>query len=527
MVNPLNPETREEVAGFSPRQLDDLKLLGKTNLYFLSEGILGYNQLQPSAHAALCNFLDRSQSKRKMVLMPRGHLKSTICTVSRSIQKCLQNPDGYRALIANEVALKAQAFLTEIKQHWQINEMLRALWPELVPKKIVGPGSDWSNATATINRNSTLKESTWTTIGAGGSGAAWHFNHIIPDDLVGDQHKQSRADMERVKVWNRGLEALLDNLDTDEICWVGTRKTMDDVYADTMEQYEGELEVFIRQPIENGQPIFPLKFSLERFQQIMEKKPEEWAHDYMNNPVGKGGVDWTSALVQYYRWKDNGTEVEFQDAATGLWQTWRKQDLDITITCDPNSGKKLAPDKAAIIVHGVTPELRDGISHILVLEAWSDRASPTEFVDKIFDLALKWNARVVGIEEAGQQNTIHYFEKKCAEEGVYFGVQPLKHLNRDKETKIRQALDTPMKSRRLYLLPSMITLRSQLAFFPQLAAHNWDEIDALSYGPQVYRAGMRAEDEDRRRDAQAKILAARGVTGYGSAVPRRSHLRLN
>jgi hypothetical protein len=508
-------EMIEEVRGLSSQDLQDIRKLFENDLYFACKGILGYDQLREGAHRPLCDFLTYDQSVRKMVLMPRGHLKSTIGTIGRPIQLAARNPNLYRGCIQNENATKANLFIWEIKQHWEKNQVLRELYPELVPEKFSGPGSDWSADMASIRRTAVMKESTWTAIGAGGSAVGLHFNHIVPDDLIGEQHKASRADMERVKVWNHGQEALLDNADTDEICWIGTRKAVDDVYADTMEVFEGELALFIREPIEDGAPIFPLKFSMERFQRMMEKTPEEWAHDYMNNPIGKGGRDWAGLAIPEWRLADDGMTYIYRDPDTDERKTCHRSMLDIVITVDPNSGKPHAPDQAAVVVHGTTPDDEN-----LILETKLGRPSPDGLVDWTFDSAVHWKPRVVGIEEAGQQNTLFYFHKKCRKKGIFFNAVDLHHKNQDKERRIRTALDTPLKGRRIFVGPQMLTLKTAIKFFPQLSVHMWDEIDALSYGPELYRKGLRLEDLTRKKANEERILALRGRTGYGRSFRR-------
>lgn len=510
-----NPELLEEIRGLSPQDLQDIRKLFENDLYFAAKGVLGYDQLQEEAHRPLCDFLTYDPSVRKMVLMPRGHLKSTIATISRPIQLAVRSPNTYRGCIQNENATKASAFLWEIKQHWMKNEVLRNLYPELIPEKFSGPGSDWSMDMASINRTAVFKESTWTTLGAGGSGVSMHFCHIVPDDIIGEQHKASRADMERVKTWNRGQEGLLDNPDKDEIDWVGTRKAVDDVYSDVMEIWEGELSLFIREPIEDGKVIFPLKFSMERFERMMAKTPEEWAHDYMNNPIGKGGRDWAELALPHYRLADDGQTYIINDADTGEKKSIHRTSLDIVITVDPNSGKPHAPDQAAIVVHGVTPE-----EEILILETKVGRPSPDGLVTWAFDLAMKWRPRVVGIEEAGQQNTLFYFQKRCRKKQIFFNSTNLKHKNQDKEKRIRTALDSPLKERRIYVSRDQLTLKTAIKFFPQLSGHMWDEIDALSYGPELYRKGLKKEDLERKKSNETRILALRGRTGYGRSFRR-------
>jgi hypothetical protein len=510
----INHDLREELDGAPASIIEEVRQEALHNLYFFAEGVLGYDQLRPEAHSDLCAFLMYDTSKRRMVLMPRGHLKSTIATITRSIQFACKDVNHARICIQNAEVKKAEAFLWEIQQHWEKGVVLRKLYPELIPDKFQGAGSDWSSNTASLKRDSVFKESTWTCIGAGGSGASQHFNLIIPDDIVGDRQKASPAEMQAVKTWNESQEALLDN-EEDEICWVGTRKTMDDVYADTMEKWAGELAVFVREPIENGEPIFPLKYSLRRLERIMRNTPEVWAHDYMNNPIGKGGTDWGEYGIRDFWWGFDGYSVVFRDPQ-GRLKKWSFNELDIVMTVDANSGEPLAPDKAAVAVHGTSPD-----HEIFILSSRSGRPSPDGLVDWAYADAIQWHPRVVGFEKAGQQTTKFYFVKRCLDEGTYFVPEDLSHKNMEKPVRIRGKLDTPIKEQRLYTHPTQFNLRFQIQRHPQLSAHNWDEIDCAAYGPDLYQPGMRSEDLERREEAVNKIILLRGRTGYGRSFRRK------
>lgn len=511
----MDNELKEEFSSLNETQIAMVREESLHNLYFMAQGVLNYDQLRPDAHKDLCAFLMYDQSKRKLVLMPRGHLKSTICTISRSIQFACRDIDHARICIQNAEVKKAEAFLWEIQQHWEKNEMLRQLFPELVPPKFNGAGCDWSANTASLPRNAVFKESTWTCIGAGGSGASQHFNLILPDDLIGDRQKASPAEMTAVSTWNESQEALLDSPDEDEICWIGTRKTVDDTYDNIMKIWAGELSVFIREPLENGEPIFPLKYSLKRLLRIMKNTPEVWAHDYMNNPTGKGGTDWGEYALRDFQWGDDGQSVVFRQPISGILKAWRFSELDIVITVDPNSGEPLAPDKAAVDVHGVSPDLE-----VFVLSAWSGRPSPDGLIDRAWEDAQRWHPRKCGVEKAGQQNTIFYLKKRFNEEGYGCTVEPIKHDNKEKAARIRQSLDTLIKSQRLYTHPSQYNLRFQLSHHPQLAAHNWDEIDCLAQGPQIYSSGVTQEDIEKQESVVNRILSMRGRTGYGRSFRR-------
>lgn len=101
-----------------------------------------------------------------------------------------------------------------------------------------------------------------------------------------------------------------------------------------------------------------------------------------------------------------------------------------------------------------------------------------------------------------------------------FYVVTIPHKNIEKEVRIRKALDTPLRAGRVFLLPSQAALALQISLHPQLAIHNWDEIDALSMGPYIYREGMSIDDMEEAEEATTKVLSMRGRTGYGRSWRR-------
>lgn len=507
MIESLQDEIYTEL---SESQIEQMRRRCQTDLYFLAKTVLGYNQIHYETHSALCNFLVNEPANRRMILMARGFLKSTIGTIADSIRLALCDPNT-RILIANETFEKACDFLKEIKGHWEADTLLGMLFKELLPAKRSGPGSDWTQSSSSIARTRQSKESTWNCIGVGGTAVSAHYNRAKLDDLAGNAAKESEAAMQRCIRWSDSMPALLDNLD-DPIDMIGTRKTMNDVYAYSMQKWRNRVRIFLREPLENGVSVFP-KMRTEALMQIMEETPEEWASDYMNNPVGRGGVDWGRHLVQYFTLFED--KLTFWCPVKQTMQSWKLHELDIVITVDPNSGKPLAPDKAAIIVHGVSPN-----DEVFVLQSWAERPSPHGLVEKTWELAKRWRARVIGFEEAGQQNTLFYFLKYCTEKGEHFHVEPLKHKNRAKDLRIRTGLDSLLKSRRLFFQRDQHSLIMQISFHPQLSEHNWDEIDCLANGPQLYRLGVSEADQEEENEAIAKIELIRGITGYGVSCHR-------
>lgn len=500
-------EVVEEVSALSEDHKDHLRTTAKADLYFMSKGVLGYQDVNLDTHGAFCLFIQAQERKRRLGLMPRTHLKSTIATIADNVRLGVSDPDEYRSLIGGETATKAQAFLSEIKGHFEKNVLLRALFPDVIPTRFNGPGVTWSKDVACLVRNTSYKEPTWTAIGVGGALVGAHYTRIKCDDLIGFEASRSPAKMAEAIAWSDNIEPLLVDQHVDIIDFIGTRWSRKDLYAHIMEVYGPRIAVFAREAIENGEIIFPALHTWEEYQQLMTKTPAVWFAQYCNNPKSSDKSDFPAEMVKAYAFNMDATEVTFRDEV-GREKRWPIAQLDRVMCADPNSGSVLAPDMAAVAVVGVSPD-----NEVFVLAMWSGRVSPSAFVDKIYSMAKRWRPRVLGIEKAGQQSTQHYFEIKAEEEDFRIRVEPLLHKSQEKEYRIRTALEPIIRSGQLYLLPSQQVLREQIVSFPDNILI--DELDALAYFVQLARRPMRQEDQEERGKVINLMLAKRNRrTGY-------------
>lgn len=496
-------ELLEEVSGLSVTDTAYLKEQAKTDLYLLCLGVLGYKDMQPELHGIGAKFIQNQPKRRRLILWPRAHLKTTEFSVGHSLQLGLADPDNARVLIASETATLAEKILLEIKGHFEKNRVLRSLFPELLPPRFSGPGVTWRNDAASLIRRTAHKEPTWSALGVGGASVGAHYTNIKCDDLIGLEALRSPAAMSRAIQWLDYLEPLLVNQHTDVIDWIGTRWSKTDLYNHLMLNYGDELAVTTRSAIENGQIIFPALHTWEEYERIQRTNPSLWYAQYENNPVSAGKSDFPIESLRTYRFNHDESEVVTQEG-----KRWQVEELDRVLTADPNSGSLVAPDEAAISVQGVSPD-----DEVFVLDSWGGRVSPSAFVDEIYRRARRWNVRVVGIEKAGQQNTDHYFQLKMEKEGRSFRVEPLNPQKRHKEDRVRAAVEPLVRSGLLYLLPSQTGLRKQLGDFPDCIL--WDEVDALAYGPDLWRKGVKREDLERRTDVRKKLMSLRNrITGY-------------
>src|SRR3954468_18169974 len=59
----------------------------KNDLFYLNTAILGHDRLSPNLHGHLCSWMERnSEWHFREILLPRGHFKSTVCTIADGIQ---------------------------------------------------------------------------------------------------------------------------------------------------------------------------------------------------------------------------------------------------------------------------------------------------------------------------------------------------------------------------------------------------------------------------------------------------------
>ncbi len=486
---PSEEEFHEEVSALSGPHRDMLREKAKTDLYFLAKGILGYPDVNPWTHAAFCRFIESEGKLRRAALMPRGHLKSTLATISDSIRIALNDPDGTRLLIAGETSTTAEKFLSELKGHWEDNKLLRGLFPELVPTRLAGPGVQWSSTIASLNRSRRYKEATWSTIGVGGASVGSHYNRIKCDDLIGLEAFNSPTVMAAAIAWVSNIDSLLIKSQKDIIDFIGTRWSRSDLYKHVMDHYGNRMAVFLREAIEDGQIIFPEAHTWEEYNTIMTKTPHIWYAQYANNPIAGGYTDFPVGAIRSYTFSNDGQSVLLEK--NGAIHKWDIEQLDRTVRADPKGADPNVGDPASIVVDGLTPE-----DDIVLLSEWHGRVGPSQFVDKLFETWRKWNPRAVGIEKAGQQSTQHYFEKKAKQEKVYIRVVPLKPKNRNKVERIRNTMEPILASGRLYCLPSQTEFRRLVSEFPDTTPI--DPLDVFSYGPEegMWRKPMRQEDLD-------------------------------
>lgn len=158
-----------------------------------------------------------------LILAPRGHGKSTICTIAYSLWKLVRDADT-RILIVSNTADQADALAGEIKAQTETNPALCTLFGNM-------QGKIWRRNQFTLaGRTRIGKETSVTSIGVEGAIISRHYDVIILDDVVDEENSQSRRARGKLRTWY--AKVLLPCLEPDgEMHVLGTRYHPQDLYG--------------------------------------------------------------------------------------------------------------------------------------------------------------------------------------------------------------------------------------------------------------------------------------------------------
>lgn len=167
--------------------------------------IMDPNALKIVASQQNCRLWDLEGPRSNLLLVSRGHLKSTIHCVGQAIQWILNYPD-IRILICSATGPQVAKFLKEIKEHFQFNSRLRFLFPEFCPKK---PNDFGNSEQFTVkNRQRKWKEETVETASIEQAKTGARYEVIIATDVVTENNIRTSGQIQQAKDFFGFLEPL-------------------------------------------------------------------------------------------------------------------------------------------------------------------------------------------------------------------------------------------------------------------------------------------------------------------------------
>lgn len=444
--NKLSSETQNKVVAQA----------GLENLYFFNRHILKYPDICEDIHGDWERFL-KSGKRKKLLLVPRGHLKTTFVTVGGSLQDIIRD-NNIRILFGNAISDNAQSFLFEIKEHIRNNKMLHTYYPETAnwEKESI----KWAEKQITIPRTRQSKEPTIETSGVGGSLVSQHYDKIILDDLVNVENSATRIQADKVIDYYKQSLSLLEP--DGSLIVIGTRYTYYELYQYIIDELKEDFDIYVKtcfktigQKSKKKIPYFPQKFTMDSLAEIKRSQGSYvFSCQYLNEPVDDESAIFKKSWI-----------LNYERAPEPLYKV---------TTVDPAISKEKHGNYSAIVTTGVS---EFGKKYILQIKR--GKWNPFELIDQIFDTYSDFKSNIVGIESVSYQKSLRfYLEDEMKRRDIYL---PLDEINPDtritKEMKIK-GLQPFYERGEVFQKKEMVDLEEELIKFPVCATD--DIIDALS-----------------------------------------------
>lgn len=316
VIDAATGEVRQAGTSAAGQVIEQTRREAERSLYFFGKVIMGYDLLSPTFHLPECNRLQAVPPRRKLVLWPRGHLKTTILK-AMALHMLIQ-PDGTNAyfptgigacghsqgsstriLFASKTAGLAQDTIGEIALACEQNKLLRALWPHAMWDNPRKEAPVWNRERLVLPRRDPFKEASIETVGVGGQITGYHFNVHIFDDLIDIESANSPTIMQTALDWWKTSRALMDDYDKSLEFTVGTRWAVGDLY-EYIQRNDPSVDCSLRRIVEDGEPIFPERISLATVAQLQRENPERFPLLYMNNATDPTLTDFVMSSVRRF-----------------------------------------------------------------------------------------------------------------------------------------------------------------------------------------------------------------------------------
>jgi len=469
----------------SEKQKEFLRKKSKEDLYFFAKGILGFDWLTPGIHKPLCRLL-QGEKTRICIVLPRGWLKTTICSCAFPLWLAIRNPN-IRILLAQNTYKNAVAKFNRIKGVVSSNELFRVLFYDILP----GKNSKWREDSLCLSRSKEFDESTFEAAGTRTQLTSRHYDVIIEDDTVAPELEDvtlgnaipSKEDIERAIGWHRLVTPLLNDPLRSRRIVVGTRWAEMDLlsWIKENEQYEfyerAVKEDEAGNPFEDGKISYPERFSQEVLDDLKRTLgPYLYSALYMNQPLRGSEMQFKPEWIKYHDGNIPGLVCYTTiDLAGDPKESKGTPDYNVVMTC----GKDLTTSK------------------IYVLEYARKRTTPGEVIDDLFDQVKKYHPIKVGLESVAYQKSLSYWIKeRMSEENEYFHIENITHGKRSKFVRI-SGLQPVFARGDIYILPQHTELVEELLAFP--LGVNDDIIDTLSMQLPMWDLTQHKDQEELER----------------------------
>jgi predicted phage terminase large subunit-like protein len=510
-------------------------------------------------HRELAEFLTEPQrvesdeNRRRLILMPRGHLKSTVSSVLYTLWRIYRNPD-IRILVGTNIKRLGRAFIRELRQYFENGELQRTVWNcrphvegPLVPalsaadrrKRNSRRNNDftgeedinfaddskliWSMEALQVLRPAILKEPTVMIASVGTTVTGDHYDLLILDDVVDFDNSSTESKADSILDWTRDLESVLDPRQEvvfelsetlrlvdnvgDEAVILGTRYYEWDYYQYCIDEAPIlGIKTFIRNIYKNGVDdsggyLWHEKFNASTLERIRRRinNSQRFSSQYLNTIIASDDATFS---VDKVRWFQSGNVHHTPD---NTWEIVRNGEptrrVKPILFIDPAATVSSTSDFTVLTVAGYSES-----KELIILDIDNGRYSPTEVCERLFALCDKWQLNSVTVEMVGgfklYEHVIREYMKRTSK---LIGIRDYRPLNKlHKKARIEAWLQPLFDNQMVYaadILATNMEFRNELTTFPR-CKHD-DVLDTLAaiaeIASPVRKKGTRNASTPRRQ----------------------------
>lgn len=466
-----------------------------------------------------------------LVLVPRGHLKSTLLTVGRALWRIYQVPD-IRLFVGTATRPLATAFVREIRTYFEDPWLMEHVWnsrphyegnliPDMERTKYRRENTDasdkkviWSSHAIQVIRPTILKEPTLTVGSVGTIPTGFHFDEMYLDDVVNYDNINTPDKRERLETWVNDLVCVLDpkyeyaeyveRLPDKAIKYatlggrfnvVGTRYDINDWYGSIIDNHQNiSWGVYQRNIYKNGKDNSEGYLWHEMWDEELERTKrtqmtaQRFASQYLNAIIAPGSsiLD-VEKMRKLQHWQisseENGWATITHSELEG-----GKVDIKLILVIDTATTVGEESDFTAMAVGG-----KDSKGNVFCVDGRMGKWTGEEILRNMYALIDKWHLRSAHIESVG--GFAHFLEFVRASFSRYkpivlYEYKPV-YTQGKKEVRIANSLEPLVANGMFYINVNILSdsnIRDQLLFFPRKTIND-DFPDVLAALSELSKSG--------------------------------------
>jgi len=415
----------------------------------------------PEFHKEIYLLLPKTQ--RLVLATPRGHGKSTICSIFYPLWLALFKKRQDICIISASETLAIE-WLRKIKRELETNQKLLLFFGDLKSNK-------WTENHIILNNELRVNIRAR---GAQGQIRGFRPDCLICDDLETNETVESEEQRKKLKDWIF-KDCLNTLLPEGQFIVIGTIIHPLSVLSDLLLADNGwEKRKFQAYKDGRQEKGFELWGSLWTHDKLQKRKKEigSWAFasEYMNDPISDETAPIKESMIRY--WKEMPSQYSGVISVDPAYSDDEKADFKVAshIIIDQNMNRYLV---SRIRTHAPIGEFQDGIINL-----W---------------LQNRNTVTGVGIPNSGvEKSFFDSFLKRCEERKIYPPIIELKNSfvqtgtnvsSRNKKARVIAALQPLFEQGKYFISPNDLEARDELL---TIGSSRWDDIvDSMAYAEQI------------------------------------------